>query len=136
LFGQCRPEPANSDIISKGPSNYIEIPKSMEEYNYLSVEVDASMELNKDFRLVDADLWYFFEAKYTGKKILRPIKRTKGKPPRFDVELAEIRFVALKNETMLQFQQLEEEVWKNSYEDLVPIHRLQVPSFWTMRDLR
>lgn len=57
--------------------------------------MDPSAELNKDFTLVDADLWYYFEAKYTGKKILRPIKRTKGKPVKFDIDLTDLKFVAL-----------------------------------------
>lgn len=94
----------NSDIVSKLCSEYAELPKGMEEYSYLTGEVDPSMELNKDFILVDADLWYYFEAKYTGRKIYRPIKRTKGKPTRFDVELVDFRFVALTDQQLFHFQ--------------------------------
>jgi hypothetical protein len=66
--------------------------------------------------LIDADLWYYFESKYTGHKILRPISHRKGKATRFDVDLTDIRFVALPDEAILHLQEIDEETFKNNYE--------------------
>lgn len=135
MFRKVRPDKANEDIIDKQPQEYMELPEDLQEYAYLNVGVDQSAELNKEFMLIDADLWYFFESKYTGYKIMRPVKRAKGKA-RFDVDLLEIRFVILSDPEILQIKETDDEYYKANYNDMVKILKQQVPSFWTMTDLR